>query len=194
VHQPEAVRQREAARQRTLAQAPPPDADRKKTLVRSEVAALAAYIRAVSWSVLHGYGDTLSVKDAMAVKIRLHGIEYPEKDQPFTNRAKQFLSELCFGKDVTVKPRGQDRYRRTVANVMLPDGRNLNHEIVRAGFAWWFQRYALTDTELKKLEAEAREARRGLWADPEPVPPWEWRAMPRQHGPRAASGATAESR
>jgi micrococcal nuclease len=76
--------------------------------------------------------------------------------------------------------------------VMLPDGRNLNHEIVRAGFAWWFQRYALTDTELKKLEAEAREARRGLWADPKPVPPWEWRATLRQQQePRAAIEATA---
>ena len=65
-------------------------------------------------------------------KIRLHGIDAPERGQAFSNRAKQSVSGL-FGKEVTVKPRGQDRYRRTVAEVMLLDGRNLNHEVVKAG-------------------------------------------------------------
>jgi micrococcal nuclease len=64
-----------------------------------------------------------------------------------------------------------------VADVILPDGRNLNHEIVRAGLAWWFRRYAPDDEDLKRLEAQARQAKRGLWADAEPVPPWEWRTL-----------------
>jgi micrococcal nuclease len=74
--------------------------------------------------------------DGRAERIRLYGIDAPERGQAFSNRAKQFVSGLCFGKQVTVKPRGLDRYQRTVADVVLPDDRNLNHEISRAGFAW----------------------------------------------------------
>jgi hypothetical protein len=62
-----------------------------------------------------------------------------------------------------------------VAEIILPDGRNLNHEIVRAGFAWWYRQYARGDETLERLEREARDARRGLWADSAPVPPWQWR-------------------
>ena len=76
---------------------------------------------------------------------------------------------------------GQDRYGRTVGVVLLPDGRSLNKELVKAGFAWWYRRYAPEDETLKQLEAEAMEAKRGLWADPEPVPPWEWRRIPKGH-------------
>jgi hypothetical protein len=71
--------------------------------------------------------------------------------------------------------RDNDRYGRVVAEIILPDGRNLNHEIVRAGFAWWYRAYARGDGDLERLEREARDARRGLWADSAPVPPWEWR-------------------
>ena len=68
-----------------------------------------------------------------------------------------------------------DRYGRTVGEVILPDGRVLNHELVRAGLAWWYRRYAPDDKTLEQLERGARGANRGLWADPNPVPPWEWR-------------------
>lgn len=68
-----------------------------------------------------------------------------------------------------------ERYGSTVAEVILPDGRNLNQELVRAGLAWWYQRYARGATVLAALEQEARDAKRGLWSDPRPVPPWEWR-------------------
>ncbi len=60
---------------------------------------------------------------------------------------------------------------------MLPDGRSLNRELVRAGFAWWYRRYAPADERLEQLERDARGAKRGLWADPHAVPPWEWRRM-----------------
>ncbi len=63
--------------------------------------------------------------------------------------------------------------------VLLSDGRSLNHELVRAGFAWWYQRYAPDDETLPQLEREARGAKRGLWAEAEPVPPWEWRTRER---------------
>ncbi len=70
-----------------------------------------------------------------------------------------------------------DRYGRTIGEVSLPDGRVLNRELVKAGFAWWYRRYAPEDVRLEQLENEAREAGRGLWADAEPVPPWEWRTL-----------------
>ncbi len=108
-------------------------------------------------------------------RIRLHGIDCPEKRQAFGNRAKQFTSALVFGNTVTVQVMDRDRYGRTVAEVLLPDGRSLNRELVKAGFAWWYWRYAPDDATLAQLEREARGAQRGLWADPHAVPPWEWR-------------------
>ncbi len=86
-------------------------------------------------------------------------------------------SNLVFGKTVTVQVLDRDRYGRTVGDVLLRDGRSLNREQVRAGFAWWYRRYAPDDEILKQLEQEARDAQRGLWADPHAVPPWEWRRM-----------------
>ena len=79
-----------------------------------------------------------------------------------------YASRLVVVRDV-------DRYGRQVAEVILPDGRNLNEEVVRAGLAWWFVRYARRDQVFGNLEAEARAARRGLWADTAPVAPWEFR-------------------
>jgi endonuclease YncB( thermonuclease family) len=121
-------------------------------------------------------GDTLVVlSDKQQVRIRLHGIDSPERAQPYGTRARQFTGELAHQRDVTVVVRDYDRYGRVVAEIILPDGRNLNHEIVRAGFAWWYRQYARGDETLEQLEREARDARRGLWADSAPVPPWRWR-------------------
>lgn len=121
-------------------------------------------------------GDTISVMHGgRPEKIRLNGIDAPEKGQAFGNRARQFVSSIAYGKEVKVEVKSRDRYGRTVADVILPDGSNLNREIVKAGFAWWFRKYAPKDRVLEALESEARAAKRGLWADPHPVPPWEWR-------------------
>jgi micrococcal nuclease len=88
-------------------------------------------------------GDTISVlHDGKAEKIRLNGIDCPEKRQAFGQRAKQFTSKLAFGKEVTVKTFGHDKYRRTIGDVVLADGRILNHELVKAGLAWWYERYS----------------------------------------------------
>ncbi len=120
-------------------------------------------------------GDTITVvHNGKGERIRLHGVDCPEKRQAFGNRAKQFASELVFGKTVTVQVVDRDRYRRTVGVVLLPDGRSLNHELVRAGLAWMYRRYT-NDQSLSDLEQEARVAGRGLWVDANPIPPWEWR-------------------
>jgi micrococcal nuclease len=73
---------------------------------------------------------------------------------------------LIFGKDVTLQTHGHDKYKRTLADVLLPDGANINHELVKDG--WWYWKYAGMDTKLEQLETAAREARKGLWADPHP--------------------------
>ena len=76
---------------------------------------------------------------------------------------------------MTVVVHTTDRYGCLVGEVLLPDGRSLNQELVKAGMAWWYRQYAPNDATLAQLEAEARTAKRGLWADTHPVPPWEWR-------------------
>ncbi len=121
-------------------------------------------------------GDTITVlHNGIGERIRLHGIDCPEKRQAFGRKAKQFTSTLVFGNTVTVQVMDRDRYGRTVGEVLLPDGRSLNRELVRAGFAWMYRRYAPDDETLKQLEHEARGGQRGLWADPHTVAPWEWR-------------------
>lgn len=125
-------------------------------------------------------GDSIRVmRSGKAEEVRLQGIDCPEKGQPYGKRAKQFTSEQAFGKVVTVQEKGHDRYGRTLADVILPDGRNLNHELLKAGLAWWFRKYS-KDASLGDLEDEARLAMRELWADPQPVPPWEWRNRSRR--------------
>lgn len=120
-------------------------------------------------------GDTITVMlNGHGEKVRLHGVDAPEKAQPFGQRAKQFVSDLAFGKDVTVRPMTKDRYGRMVAEVILPDGKSLNQELVRQGMAWWYRQYS-TDEALRELEEKARADKLGLWSDQSPTPPWEFR-------------------
>lgn len=121
-------------------------------------------------------GDTFTVLfQRQQIRIRLHGIDCPEPGQPFYRRATQRTADLAFGKTVTIEPRSRDRYGRLVASVLLPDGRSLSHILVAEGFAWHYRQYAPHDATLARLEQSARAARRGLWQDPSPVPPWQWR-------------------
>ncbi len=81
-------------------------------------------------------GDTITVlHNGKGERIRLHGIDCPEKRQAFGNRAKPFASALVFGKTVTVQDHGRGQYGRTIGQVILPDGQVLNHELVKAGLA-----------------------------------------------------------
>jgi endonuclease YncB( thermonuclease family) len=120
-------------------------------------------------------GDTLKARcgDAPMTTIRLAEIDAPEKRQPFGERSRQQLTELCFRKVAEVHPKSRDRYGRTVARLTCA-GHDASLEQVRAGMAWAYTRY-VTDPEVKELEAGARAASRGLWADPAPTAPWEWR-------------------
>lgn len=123
-------------------------------------------------------GDTLTVLEGkQQIKVRLANIDAPEKKQPFGQRSRQSLADLCFRKEATLQVQDVDRYGRTVA-VVVCDGIEANREQVDRGLAWVYPKYN-KDRTLPAVEASAREAKLGLWRDAAPVPPWEWRTTPR---------------
>lgn len=166
---------------------------------------LAAWFLAAPWAnaeTLTGKvvgvtdGDTITVLDAVndQHKIRLGGIDAPEKAQPFGQRAKAQMSDLVFGKPVTVEWSKRDRYQRIIGKVLVSN-RDAGLSLVSSGLAWHYKQYQkeqTPDDQVRYAAAEdaARARRAGLWADPNPVPPWEWRAAKRQ-GHFAASEASA---
>ena len=137
-------------------------------------------------------GDTITVEreDGEWVKVRLWGVDCPEDSQPWGDRATEFTAEKCLDKRVLVLGRDVDRYGRLVAEVMLPSQRILNHELLKAGLAWWYWTYAPEEGLYKILEREARRDKVGLWVDPELVPPWEYRS--RSKGPNGPGSAPSE--
>lgn len=126
-------------------------------------------------------GDTFEVLyDGQPERIRLAGVDCPEKSQPFGNNAKQYASALCFGKMVTVSSDGKrDRYGRIVGEIITVDGINVNHMLIKEGLAWHYKQYS-DDEQLAGLEHTARLQRKGLWLDREPIAPWEWRKQRRK--------------
>lgn len=120
-------------------------------------------------------GDTLTMLDSGSntVKIRLAEIDAPEKKQPFGARSKESLSDLCYDKAATADVQAKDRYGRTVARIKC-DGVDANAAQISRGMAWVYDKY-VKDKSLYQLQDEARAARLGLWSDPEPMQPWEWR-------------------
>jgi endonuclease YncB( thermonuclease family) len=129
-------------------------------------------------------GDTITGLDESKTqfKIRLDAIDAPELGQPFGQASKKALSEKVFGKSVTVIPKTKDKYGRTVGHVLI-DGRDVNLEMLEEGMAWHYKKYD-HNARLARAEGEARAAKKGLWADRDPVPPWEWR---KEHQHRKAS-------
>jgi endonuclease YncB( thermonuclease family) len=122
-------------------------------------------------------GDTLTLllSDRTRVVIRLVDIDAPELGQPFGTRARRSLSQICGGREAQVQQAGKDEEERRLARVRC-GGVDANAEQVRRGMAWVLVKYAPKDSPLLELEAEARRAERGLWADAAPVAPWKWRA------------------
>ena len=122
-------------------------------------------------------GDTITVlqgKDQF--KIRLYGIDCPESGQDFGARAKKFVSEMVFGKQVQVIQKDVDRYSRVVG-LVLSGNFCVNQEIIRAGLGWVYHQYCKDSIcrEWVELEAQARDVKIGLWSHPDPIPPWDYR-------------------
>lgn len=120
-------------------------------------------------------GDTIIVRpeQGASVKVRLIHIDAPERGQAFGTRARQELGELVADQTVEVVGTSKDRYGRLLGDVRH-GGRSINLELVKRGMAWAFVEYK-PPAEYVAAEAEARAARRGLWADKSPIPPWEYR-------------------
>ena len=119
-------------------------------------------------------GDTISVRTrGETIRIRLEGIDCPEYRQPFSARARQFTSKMVGRRTVSIEGRGRDQFDRLLARVRV-DGVELNEALVRNGLAWHYGGRN-PDRALADAERTARAARTGIWSQPDPVPPWEWR-------------------
>ena len=124
---------------------------------------------------------TVQTAKGQHIRIRLYGIDCPEGRQPYGYEATETTRSLVLGKQVAIEEVGQDRYRRTVAIVHLPDGTTLQERLLMEGATWVFPPYC-TRPECAKwrdLEQAARAEEVGLWHEPEPLPPWEWRSRAR---------------
>jgi endonuclease YncB( thermonuclease family) len=121
-------------------------------------------------------GDTFTLRyyGVQNETIRLHGIDAPERDQPHGAEAGAALARMVADRDVRVRVEDTDIYGRIVGTVFLDD-ENINLRMVREGHAWWYEFYARNDADLREAHANARAARRGLWAGNNPMAPWDYR-------------------
>lgn len=133
-------------------------------------------------------GDTFGIltPEKKMVTVRLYGADAPERGQPFGREAQKRLSDLVRNREVTVEVKPTEGFGPTFGVVTLPDGRVLNREMLEAGLAWWDRETAPDAAEYEKIEADAKEARRGLWSAADPVPPWEYRTDARAEAVKRA--------
>ena len=121
-------------------------------------------------------GDTLTVLvDRKEVKVRLEGIDAPELGQRYGNRAKRSLADICIGKHARVSEQNHGHHGRILGVVLCGDVEANSTQVLR-GMAWVFDRYVADGSPLYRLQDDAKARQRGLWADRQPVAPWEWRA------------------
>ena len=107
--------------------------------------------------------------------IYLKDIDCPELKQPYGKQAKRVTAAFIGNREVVVRGLKRDKQGRVSAEVLLLDGRNVGHELLKEGLAWW-RRSASSDASLEVVEELARASGKGLWADSNPVPPWKWKA------------------
>ena len=125
-------------------------------------------------------GDTIDIlHNKKKTRIRLFGIDSPERGQAYSVKAREFTASLVSGKNVLVREQSRDQYGRVVGDVYLEDGTHVNAEIVKSGFAWHYKHYS-NNPLLAQQETQARKQRRGLWQDAHPEPPWEFRKHKRE--------------
>jgi len=127
-------------------------------------------------------GDTIKVlHDGKEEKIRLYGIDCPEKDQDFGQKAQGLTSALVAGRNVEVQQKEVDRYGRIVGLVLV-DGQSINELIIQNGYAWVYRQYCKERfcSDWIKAETIAQQQKKGLWSSPVVIPPWEWRATKRE--------------
>jgi len=147
------------------------------------VLAFVAAFPALSWAdfgarvVTVHEGDRLTIHhEGRSETIYLKDIDCPELKQPYGKQAKHAIAAYVGNREVVVRALKRDRHGRTTAEILLQDGRNVGHELVKEGLAW-----SRPDTSqgrtLGDVEELARAAGKGLWSEPHPVPPWKWKAV-----------------
>jgi micrococcal nuclease len=123
-------------------------------------------------------GDTVTLLvNQTPLKIRLYGIDAPETKQSYGNKSKQALASMVFGKVITLKKTGNDKYGRTLGIIHYRDT-DVNAKMIEGGWAWHYKHYN-DESRLASLETKAKEAKLGLWAESQPIAPWEFRRQPR---------------
>jgi len=154
----------------------------KHHIMAGLVLAFVATCPALSWAdfgarvVTVHEGDRLTIHhEGRSETIYLKDIDCPELKQPYGKQAKHATAAYVGNREVVVRALKRDRDGRATAEILLQDGRNVGHELLKEGLAWW-QRSASNDASLEVLEELARASRKGLWADSNPVPPWKWKA------------------
>lgn len=128
-------------------------------------------------------GDSMTLliatkEGSRQVKVRLDAIDAPELGQPFSNKSKQSLSAMVFDQECRVESLGGDKYSRTIGRVSA-NGVDVNAMMLEQGMAWHFAKYD-SRKEMAEKHENAKANRAGLWADKDPIPPWEWRKMSKQ--------------
>ena len=117
-------------------------------------------------------GDTITIiQNKQQIKVRLFGIDAPEKKQDYGQKSRQFLARLIAGQMVEIEPKGKDRYKRTLGIIHYKE-QDINAQMVLNGYAWAYTKYSKIYVDHERL---ARENKRGLWQSSNPTPPWEWR-------------------
>ena len=146
------------------------------------VLALVAACPVLSWAdfvarvVTVHEGDRLTIRhDGRSETIYLKHVDCPELNQPYGKQAKHAMAAYIGSRDVLVRGLTRDKQGRVSAEVLLHDGRNVGRELLKEGLAWW-QRSAAGDAGLEVLEELARASGKGLWSEPNPVPPWKWKS------------------
>lgn len=132
-------------------------------------------------------GDTAVIETAQgrALRVRFYGVDAPETEnrewpgQPWSTASTRFMRELLGRRQVAVRLTGERTYGREVGEIFV-DGQSASRELLRAGLGWWNRKYAPRDSDLARLQEAARAARKGLWRDAEPVPPWVHRRRHRK--------------
>ena len=120
-------------------------------------------------------GDTITVKTKKKeVKVRLYGIDAPEKKQDYGKKSTRLLKKLIDNETVQVVVTGKDKYHRKIGKIFF-EGQYINLVMVQNGAAWWYKKYAKKDVEFKMAEKWAKESKIGLWEKKKPVAPWKWR-------------------
>jgi micrococcal nuclease len=153
----------------------------KHRLMAGLVLALAALYPTLSWAdfvarvVTVHEGDRLTIRhDGRSEIIYLQDVDCPELKQPHGKQAKHAIAAYVGNRDVVVRSLKRDRHGRTTAEIFLQDGRNVGHELVKEGLAW-SRPDTSQDQSLVEVEQLARAERKGLWSEPNPVPPWKWK-------------------